>query len=77
MLKLVEHVMQVVERRVASLVIEMVYIGNIHFGVIQGCSITDTIFARENLKKLYFAFIHLEQARSHVRNNGTLSEEFG
>ena len=69
-LKLLEHVMKVLERVLESLICSQVDINNMQFGFMPGRSSTDAIYILRQMqekhlvrkKKIYFTFVDLEKA---------------
>ena len=73
-LKLLDHVMKVLERVLESLIHSQVDIDNMQFGFMLGRSTTDAIYILRQMqekhlirkKKIYFAFVDLEKAFDRV-----------
>ena len=77
-LKLLDHVMKVIERVMEKINRERVFIDNMQFGFMPGRGTTDAIFilrqSQEKYlvknRKLYFAFVDLEKALDQVPRKG-------
>ena len=73
-LKLLDHVIKVIERVMEKIIREKVFIDNMQFDFIPGRDTTDAIFTLRQLqekhlaknRKLYFAFVDLEKAFDRV-----------
>jgi len=73
-IKLLEHVMKVVERIFEHRIQQQIDIDDMQFGLVKGKGTTDAIFIvrqmqekfRAKEKKLYFGFVYLEKAFDRV-----------
>ena len=69
-MKLLDHVMKVMERVIETIIRDRIFIDNMQFGFMPGRGTADTIFILRQLqekylaknKKLFFLFVDLEKA---------------